>query len=330
MNDLADTCAAVRRGAGLFALPERGVIRVTGGERTRWLDGMISQDVQVLEAAGPGSGCRALLLTHQGRIVADLRVLRLEDAYLMELARAAVAPVIEHLDRYIIADDVTLSDESDVTARLALEGPRSFEVLAAATGVPVEIPAGGWTQLELAGAELIAAAFSQTRQPAVQLLVPAGPVEAVTAALREAGADRGLVDGDADTLECLRIEAGEPLMGREIDDTVLPAELRLDEAISETKGCYTGQEVVARMRSRGRANHLLVGLRFDSVDGALPASGSELFHEGRRAGELTSAVRSPSQGAIGLGFVKAALAEPGSLLRVGDVVVAVAELPFVP
>lgn len=326
MSDLARSCAAVREAAGLFALPARAVIRVSGGERTRWLDGMITNDVEALEKRGPGAGCRALLLTHQGRIVADLYVLRLEEAYLLELSAGALEAVLGHIERYIIADDVEISDESDATARLALEGPRSAQVLAEAVGAPAEIPDGGWAAVEIAGAKLWAAAFSWTRQPAVQLLVPAGAAAAVTAALREAGTPLGLIDGDAETLECLRIEAGEPAMGREIDESVLPAELGLDAAISETKGCYTGQEVVARMRSRGRANHRLVGLRFE---GALPAAGTELRHEGRAAGELTSVVQSPSEGAIGLGYVKAALAEPGTRLEVDGAAAAVAERPFV-
>ena len=292
---------------------------MTGSERTRWLDGMVSADIQALEGAGAGSASRALLLTHQGRIVADLRVLTREDAYLLELARDVATPVVEHLDRYIIADDVTLTDVSPETARLAVEGPRSHDV------VGVEIPPGGCAEVEVAGHATLVADWSYTGGTGRQLFLEPAAVADVAAALREAGAGFGLVEGDAAALECLRIEGGQPLQGHEIDDTVLPAEVRLDEAVSETKGCYTGQEVVARMRSRGAANHLLVGLRFD--DGP-PSPGTELAAEGRRAGELTSAVVSPHFGAIGLGYVKAALAEPGTEVRAGDAVATVTDLPF--
>ncbi len=328
---LAESCEAVRRGAGLFELPERAVLEVAGEDRTRWLDGMITNDVAALEAAGPGSGCRALLLTHQGRIVADLRVLCVDSAYLLELPRSGVAQLLEHLNRYIIADDVTLRDPEPPVARLALEGPAAWELLKAATGSADEVGEGNFSALEFAGVRLRAARFSLTGLPAAQLFVPSSQAPAVREALLEGGASHGLVAADAETLECLRIEGGQPLLGRELDASVLPAEVRLDEAVSETKGCYTGQEVVARMRSRGRVNHLLVGLRLERADGADAAAEGgrqELTHEGRRIGELTSRVESPAHGPIGLGFVKADLAVAGTRLDLGDGSAVVAPLPF--
>ncbi len=319
MTGLAERVAAIRSGAGLFPRPDRGVIEVGGSERVRWLDGMLTNDVTTL---AQGDGCRALLLTRQGRITADLNVLCTDDAFWLELPRAAAGPVIERLEGFVIADDVTLADRSDDFERWSVEGGRLPPIL------PVP-EAGGSCHAELAGQEVRVAAFSLTGLPGLQLFVPAGHGEAVARALREAGAGHGLVDGEPDAAECLRVEMGEPLMGRELDESVLPAEARLDAAVSETKGCYTGQEVVARMRSRGRANHLLVGLRFP---GTPPAPGTELAHEGRRAGEVTSALDSPALGPIGIGYVKAELATPGARLRVdgGEAEAEVAPLPFAP
>lgn len=145
------------------------------------------------------------------------------------------------------------------------------------------------------------------------------------AALLEAGRSLGVAPGTPAELEVLRVEQGVPRQGRELTKDVLPAEARLERAVSETKGCFTGQEVVTRMRSRGRVSHLLVGFRFA---GALPAPGSELLAGERSVGSVTSAVLSPRLGAIGLGFVRQGEAEPGNLLRTGEAEARVAALPF--
>ncbi len=156
---------------------------------------------------------------------------------------------------------------------------------------------------------------------ALQLFVPRAGLAAVAAALAAAGAVRA----DAAELERLRVEAGTPWPGRELDESVLPAEARLDErAVAVQKGCYTGQEVVARMRSRGRVGHLLVGLRLARE----VAPKTALEGEHGSVGAVTSVVRSERFGAIGLGFVKAELARPGVSLTAGGVAAEVAELPF--
>ena len=322
MIGLAERLAAIRAGAGLFGRDDRGVLEVSGSERTRWLDGMLTQDVVALS---PGDGCRALLLTRQGRISADLHILCLEEVFWLELPRAAVEPVRTQLDGFIVADDVMLSDRSLELERWSLEGANAVAIFSAAANGGSPLAPGGSSVVRIADQAVRVAAFSLTGLSALQVFVPAGAGTAVAEALRAAGEKHGLVDGDAEAHECLRVEMGQPAMGSELDDSVLPAEARLDEAISETKGCYTGQEVVARMRSRGRTSHLLVGLCFS---GGLPERGSELAQQGRRVGEVTSSVRSPSFGAIGMGYVKAELAEPGTRLQMGDAAARVARLPF--
>jgi folate-binding protein YgfZ len=305
--------------AALFRLPERGVIEVSGADRVRWLDGMISADVKSVQ---PGDGAWGLLLTRQGRVVADLHVLVRADSFWLELERAGVATVLERLSAYVIADDVTLKDRSDDFARFALEGPHAAERLAAASGEPRALAAHAWREVAIAGVRVTVAAYGFTGQPAFQLFAPvaaAGPVEA---ALLAAGAEAA----PADVLECLRVEAGTPRLGRELDESVLPAEAGLDDAISITKGCYTGQEVVTRMRTRGRAAHRLVGLRFEG--GRLPERGAPIEAEGGRIGQVTSAVRSPGLGAIGLGFVRAELALPGARVHVAGAPAQIAALPM--
>lgn len=306
-----------------FRLPRRGVIEVGGSERTRWLDGMLTADIKALAERGAGAGCYALLLTRQGRIVADLHVLETSDAIRLELERSAVPTVIERLDKMIIADDVTLTDASEAFARLALEGTDAASVLAGAgldvTGLEADAHRSG----AIGGVPLDVAAYAFTGAPGFQLFVPADRGDAVHESLLAAGA----AEGDADLFERLRIEAGTPWLGQELDESVLPAEAGLERAVSTTKGCYTGQEVVARLRSRERRNHVLVGLRFP---GEPLAPGSPLASaEGKRIGEVTSSVSSPVFGAIGLGFVRHEHAEPGVSVLAGDgAETVVAALPF--
>jgi len=309
----------VTKGAALFRLGTRGVIEVSGGDRVRWLDGMISADVKSL---APGSGAFGLLLTRQGRVVADLHVLARTDSLWLELEAAGIEAVLARLAGYVIADDVTLTDRSPEYARLALEGPRAGEVLSAAARAKVALEAHAWRELEIGGERTVAAAYGFTGFPAFQLFAPLAAADRLATALLAAGASAA----SHDTLECLRIEVGTPWLGRELDESVLPAEARLEAAISTSKGCYTGQEVVTRMRSRGRVGHLLMGLRFEGA--ALPERGAVIEVAGARVGQVTSAVRSPEQGAIGLGFVRAELAEPGGRVRVAGADASLASLPM--
>jgi folate-binding protein YgfZ len=314
--------AAARAGARIFALPERGAVLVTGADRVRWLDGMLTCDVRGLDAAGPRSGAYGLALTREGRIVAELHVLARPEALVLELEREAIPLLVAHLSRFVVADDVQLRDASHDWSRLALEGPAAPAVLERALGraLPLEPDAGG--EAELAGARALVAAFSLSGLGGRQLFVPPAAAPAVRDALLAAGA----TPGTAADLEELRIEHGVPRQGRELTAEVLPAEARLERAVAETKGCYTGQEVVTRMRSRGRVSHLLVGLRFEA--GALPAAGAELRKDGRVVGSVTSAVLSSRLGSIGLGFVRRSEAEPGSELETCGHEARVAPLPF--
>ena len=253
---------AARQSAVLFALPGRAVLRVAGADRLRWLDGMLTNDLQVLAARGPGSGGYALALSPQGRVLADLHVLVRGDEVWLELEECALHELHQRLERYVIADDVHLAEDRE-GSRFALEGPAAEELVAAASDTArfTAAPADDWCAVQLGGAQVTVASYAFSGERGLQLFVPCERAGAVREALLEAGARLGLVEGGAAALDCLRIEAGTPWLGRELDESVLPAEARLERAISETKGCYIGQEVVARLRSRGRRSHLLVGLQ---------------------------------------------------------------------
>jgi aminomethyltransferase len=149
----------------------------------------------------------------------------------------------------------------------------------------------------------------------------------VEEALAAAAKGEMLVHGSFEALEILRVEAGLPALGSELDEEVLPPEARLERAISTSKGCYVGQEIVARLRARGQVNHLLVGLRLESP--LLPDVGTKLSVDGRTTGELTSVVLSPSEGPIALGYVRREHAEVGTQIEIAGQRARIAALPFV-
>jgi aminomethyltransferase len=317
---------AVRNFAGLAEMNTRGLIQVRGADRARWLNGMVSNEVEALKEGPRGSGCYAALLTPKGRVVADLHILLRPDAFWLETLRSEVAQVLERLERYIIADDVELREISDDFEQLGLEGPEAMVLLEAAADARVELAREACVDLVIADIPVVVAAFGWTGEPAVQIFVPTGRGAAVARRLAQVAGGSRLMRVADEALEILRIEAGTPMLGFELDEEVLPDEARLEHAISIVKGCYTGQEIIARLRSRGHVNHLLVGLRFSTA--AVPPRDTELFVDGRRTGEVTSACISPNAGAIGLGYVRTVHAEPGQELALLDERAVVAPLPI--
>ena len=311
---LESTIAGTRAGVGLFEMDHRGLLEVAGEDRVRWLDGMISGDVEALAKAESGAGCRALLLTNRGAIIADLHVARIDDVFLLESLASAIPRIREALERLLIADDVELRDRSRDFAVLGLEGPRATERLRRVTGGDfVGLARESWTRTKIAGCEVLVAAFGFSGESAYQLRMKPKERARVEKALVEAGAEDGSVRGDLEALEVLRVEAGIPLLGAELDEEVLPPEARLEDAISTEKGCYVGQEIVARLRARGQVRHLLVGLRLEAS--VPPPADTKLRVDGRVTGELTSIVRSPTQGVIALGYVRREHAEPGTCVE---------------
>jgi len=324
----------VRRRAGLFELPARGVLSVQGSDRTRWLNGMLTNDVARLEPGPRASGCYAALLTPQGRIVADLHVLLRPEELWLELPQAEIAPVRERLAQLIIADDVKLLDRSREIGRLGLEGPEAFalmiELLAAADRDRVAALAPeACVEARVAGVDVLLCAFGWTGERALQLFLPgdAAAQAGVRDALRNAGLRHGLVLGDDEVLEILRVEAGLPKLHAELSLEVLPPEARIERAISYTKGCYTGQEIIARIRSRGQVAHLLVGIAAETEE--TPRHGDLVEVSGEAVGAVTSGARSPTEGPIALAFVRRAHAAPGTRVRVGGSPGRVVDLPFV-
>lgn len=320
----------MREAVGLFVMDDRGLLEVRGSERIRWLDGMLTGDVKALEKRGEGAGFHALLLTHRGAIVADLHVACLGEKLLLECPKSEVDRIRTVLEKRIIADDVTLRDASEDDVVLGVEGVRAGDVVSRALAGTVLPTADAWSQASLAGSVVLIAAFGWSGEQAYQLRVKPALEGPLRAAIESAAESLGVdcVSGDRALLEVLRIEAGIPALGAELDEDVLPPEARLERTLAINKGCYVGQEIVARLRSRGQVNHLLVGLRLEGA--ALPAVGSAVSAAGKATGEVTSVADSPTEGPIALAYVRREHAEVGTRVELAAGGSArVVALPFV-
>lgn len=297
--------AALRTGAAVIDLGFRTIVRATGEDRVGFLQGMLTNDIAGLR---PGGGCAALLLTIQGRVTADLRIVALADALLLDVDVRAREEFVAALDKLIIADDVMLEDPAEPIALLGVEGPGAGGLVPDAAGL------GAWQHREatIAGVSVRVQQASEVRGAGFVVHVSARDAARVWDALVEAG---GRPVG-MEALEGRRVEVGVPRIGIDMDASTLALEVPVDEAISQTKGCYLGQEVVARGTARGHVNRRLVGLR---LEGPVPPPGAALVRDGKEVGRLTSVARSlGSDGHVALGFVRREHWEPGTELRVAS------------
>ncbi len=305
--------ATVTQGCGLFDRSERGKLALTGSEAAAFLQGQVSNDV---EALAPGTGCYAAFLTPKGKMLGDLRILATGDELLLDTERVALQPLFNLIHRGLIGHGADLHKRTLESGLLSLVGPRAPAVAGVLelegspehTHVPVEI---GGVRARAIRTDL-----------GVDLLCEATGLDVLRAAMLDSGA--GLVSESA--VECIRIEHGRPRYGIDLDDTVIPEEAGLnDRAVSFDKGCYVGQETVARLHWRGKPNRHLRGLRL-SAPGHI---GEDLRVAERSVGQLTSVALSPRFGPIALALVRREVA-PGEGVEVGDAraQAQVVELPF--
>jgi len=300
---------AMRDGAALVDLSGRDVLRVTGPDRIPFLHGMVTNDVKDM----PVHGVRyAALLTAKGSMVADARLVRRDDDVLLLLEPGLGPGVLAHLERFLISEDAAVSDTGSDLGQLALVGPAAWTLARRVFGLPGdEAPAASFLVGGVEG-HAVHVLPSSLLVPGVDLLVHAADLEAVHAALLDEGAEVGLRPAGWEALEVLRVERGVPRYGVDMDERTIPLEANLERALNYQKGCYIGQEVIARATFRGHVNRKLVGLSLGSP-GAPPRT--ELFQGDRKVGWLTSVVRSPRLGDIALGYVHRGAIEPGTELR---------------
>jgi folate-binding protein YgfZ len=291
--------SALATGAGLIDLSARGRIRVTGEDRARLLHAMTTNHVQQMK---PGEGIYAFFLNAQGRILADAFILCFADHFLVDTEPETAAPLFKHLDHYIIADDVTLEDISGETLCLGLEGPRAAEVAGAAA---LPAPHRRYGHLDWEGATVAAISFGG--HLGVRIYAPLVHRDEIVRKLEAAGA----VAASPEDAETARIRGFRPRYGVDITVSTLPQETQLMHALHFQKGCYLGQEIVERIRSRGHVNKQLMGFRLEGH--VLPSAGSSLFAGGKDVGEVTSAAEVPGEGIFGLAYVRVPYNKPGAV-----------------
>jgi tRNA-modifying protein YgfZ len=302
----------LREECGLVERDDRGLLVVSGPEAAEYLQGQLTNDVEALEA---GDAAYAALLDRKGHMQADMRVLRPgeEPQLLLDLEPEGLEAARRHLGMYKIGREVEVSNESESHTLFSLIGPRSVEI----AGTPA-LPADACETTMIGGAQCVAAGTAS----GIDLIFATAKRDQVREALLAGGA----VEVSPEAAEIIRIEAGHPRFGSEMGTETMPAEAGIvEQAVSFTKGCYIGQETVARLHYKGKPNRHLRGLRFSG-----PVQQGDALRLGEKeVGSVGSAALSPALGAIGLAIVRRE-AEPGATLAVGEdgVTAEVVALPF--
>ena len=321
---------AARHRAAFVDRSSRGRIAVSGKDRASYLQGLLTNDVVALKA---GEGCYAAYLTAHGRMIADLWVYELGDAMLVTLSADVKDAVLAKLDQFIFSEDVQLGDATATFAQIGIVGPcASADLTRLAPDVSREtleaLPVHGNVRGTRDGQAVILARILDAGEPGFDVFVERQHAANVLTALRA----MDVAELDEATAEAIRIEAGVPMFHRDMDEETIPLEAGIEsQAISMTKGCYVGQEVIIRVlhRGHGRVVRKLVGLTME-VGASVPARGALVRGDGRDIGQITSACPSPAlQRPIALGYVHRDFVEPGTVVSVDDRQAEVTKLPFV-
>jgi tRNA-modifying protein YgfZ len=311
LDTLSSEYRTITEECGIVDRSDRGKLALTGADSKSFLQGQVSNDVEALTA---GEGCYSAFLTPKGKMLGDVRILDAGHELLLDTERVALQELFNMIRRFSIGYDVQLHKRTLERGLLSLLGPRADELVGDAGPAAVE---HAHVEIELGGVPVRAI----RTDVGVDLLCAGSDTESLRQALGQAGA-RPVSEIAA---ECLRVERGRPRYGVDLDDTVIPQEADLNaRAVSFTKGCYVGQETVARLYYRGKPNRHLRGLLLSD-----PAQGGEeLELGGRVVGHIGSALVSPRLGPIALALVRRE-APPGSTVTVGSAAAAeVVELPF--
>lgn len=330
---------AVRNSVGIADVSYRGRYRLTGEDRAKFLHRIISNDVESLST---GQGTYATLLTNRGKIIADLNVYILEDMIGIDTAAETTECLFNELDKYIIADDVEISDLTADTGAIAVHGPKSLDLVQSVLGISelADLPERHHRFHE-AGAlfnnAVVCVRTDTTGEIGYTLYTTVEGLESLWDRLMSKGAQFNIQPVGWNALESLRVEAGVPRYGTELTDSVIPLEAELEHAIDFEKGCYIGQEIVARMKYRGHPNRLLRGVEIngDPTSPECPKihQDAKVYNEDKEIGWITSSTFSPTLGKpIAMAYVRMAVTEAGSRVQIqtsdGQVDGTVVLLPF--
>lgn len=333
-GDFISEYRALHESAGVLDLSFRSRLCLTGADRVRFLHGQVTNNVQTLRG---GEGVYAALVTAKGKLQSDLNIYTLQNELLLDFEPGLAKTVSERLENYIIADDVQIIDVATAYGLLSVQGPKSENVVRS-VGLNLETPGkpmsfGSVNDANLG--EIYLMNHPRTGGIGFDLFVPAPALGAVLDKLIAAAKEQGGRACSWEALEVARIEAGIPRFGIDMDEGNLAPEAIEQRAISYSKGCYIGQEVIARIRTYGQVAKVLRGLRLANDLKNLPQRGDKLFHEDKEVGYLTSIAASPSLKAnVALGYVRKEANQLGTGLMVrstdGDSAAQIVALPFQP
>jgi folate-binding protein YgfZ len=308
--------AALRTSAGVLDLSFRSRLCVTGTDRQRFLNGQVTNNVKELKV---GEGCYAALVTAKGKMQSDVNIHCLADEFLLDFEPGLGDAIRQRFEEYIIADDVQIVDVSSNYGLLSVQGPKAAEVITPLTGgvaLP-DKPMGSISIADLVNGEVYCMNHSRAGTPhGFDVFVPVPELHTAAEKLLLAARAAGGLACGWQALEMARVEAGIPRFGIDMDPTNLPPEAGIeDRAISYSKGCYIGQEVIARIRTYGQVAKSLRGLVLPDNLSALPQRGDKLFRNEKEAGYITTALASPAfKRNIALGYVRREHNEPGTIL----------------
>ena len=308
--------SALRNSAGVLDLSFRSRLVLTGADRVRLLNGQVTNNVKDLPV---GEGCYAALVTNKGRMQADLNIYILPDEILLDFEPGLAAAITERFNKFIIADDVQAIDAAPHYGLLSVQGPQAWPVIER-LGLNFSMPAKPFQSRSVKDetlGELYCMNQPRLGTAGFDVFVPANSLPAVADKLIAAARAMGGGPCGWHALETARVEAGIPRFGAEMDERNLAPEAGIESrAISYTKGCYIGQEVIARIRTYGQVAKALRGLRFADALPELPRKGDKLFADGKEVGYVCSAIRSPSLNAnIGFGYARREHNEVGTELK---------------
>lgn len=304
---------AARNRVGISDLSDRGKLRLSGKDHLKFLQGMLTNDVMKL---GEGEGMYAAILTVKGRMLSDMHVYGEKESVLLDLEPGLNIKVGEILKRYRLSYKANIDDLTESMGLLYIHGPLARRLLVQVTGVE-KLPLEELSHMRAAidGRDVTIVRISRTGGEGYDIYAPADALSDIWKVLIENGGAHGIMPVGRSALDTLRIESGIPLYGADMDEETIPIEAGIWNALNFEKGCYVGQEVVARIKWRGHVNRHLSGLVLS--DEKIPRKGSEIFVGEKKIGYVTSAVRSPALGKpLALGYVRREYIEPGTSVRI--------------
>jgi folate-binding protein YgfZ len=317
VSDSRTQLTALVAGCGIYR-PERSLLSLTGRDRTRWLNGMVSNNIRDLAA---GNGIYAFVLTPQGHIQADVYAFNRGESVLVETDRAQAETLLRIFRKYIIMDKVEIEDLSEKVTVVGIAGPESGQALGS-MGLSKDLAMLQLADAKFNGSSIAVMCGDNPSFPTYELWVPAEQADSIWNALLQAGA----VEVHEQTLETFRILCGIPKVGKDTREKTLPQETGQERALNFNKGCYIGQEIVERIRARGAVHRAFVGFE---VEGNVPAAGTKIQSEGKEVGEITSVAAEPLKGKqLALGFVRREFLANDKALTAGEAEVKAATLPF--